>query len=216
MSFNRLRAVYGINFSKIVDVEARAQAMHDGFAADPATYANPPLALPDFQGLILNLGTAQQAVKTRVVGAREKRDVQRGLLFTGMELERTFVQALADANRAHAAALITNAGLLVVASPVHSKAALTLRNGKQSGIVTCDANVGLLVGAGASHPAASRYFNWEYTVDGSKTFITLLSTTKGKTVIQGLTPLTTVGVRVSMTNDEGPGAWSQVVTILVR
>ena len=32
---------------------------------------------------------------------------------------------------------------------------------------------------------------------------------------QGLTPLTTVGVRVSMTNAEGPGEWSQVVTILV-
>ena len=215
MSLGRLRAVFGITNNNIVEVQTRAQAMYDGLSADTKTYANPTLPLPAFQGLIQSLGTAHQAVKTRVIGAREKRDVQRGLLLTGMEVERTFVQSLADANASNAAALITNAGLVVASIPVFNKAMLTLRNAKQSGSVACDANVGLLLGAGTSHPAQRRYFNWQYTLDGGKSFVPMLPTTRGKSLLQGLTPLTTVGVRVSMTNAEGPGEWSQVVTILV-
>jgi hypothetical protein len=56
-----------------------------------------------------------------------------------------------------------------------------------------------------------RYFNWQYTFDGGKSFVPMPSTTRSKSLLQGLTPLTTVGVRVSMTNSEGPGEWSQVV-----
>jgi hypothetical protein len=189
--------------------------MHDGMAADPVTYANPTLALPAFLGLIQDLGKSNQAVKTRTIGARETRDVDHGLLFSGMNVERTFVQVLADNNPLRAAELIRNAGLVVAAVPVQDKALLTLRNAKQSGTITCEANVGLLIGADAKHPRETRYFNWSYTVDGAKSFVTMLSTTRGKTVIQGLTPLTTVGVRVSMTNSEGPGPWSDVATILV-
>src|SRR5689334_13786005 len=99
------------------------------------------------------------------------------------------------------------------AIPVFNKAMLTLRNAKQSGNVTCDANVGLLL-AGTSHPAQMRYFNWQYTLDAGKSFVPMPSTTRGKSLLQGLAPLTTVGVRVSMTNSNGPGEWSQLVTIL--
>jgi hypothetical protein len=215
MNLRRLRAVYGINIQKIVEVLSRAQAMHDGMAADPATYDSPTLALPAFLGLIQNLAVAQQAVRTRAIGARENRDVHRGLLLTGMDLERTFIQSLADAQPSRAAALITNGGLVVAASPVFHKALLTLRNAKPSGGVTCDAHVGLLIGAGAKHPTEKRYFGWQYTVDGGKTFTTMVPTPTGKTAIHGLAPLTTVGVRVNLTNSEGPGDWSQTVTILV-
>ena len=215
MSLERLRAVFGINIHRIVAILTRAQAMYDGMAADPSTYAKPLLPLPDFLVLIQNLAVAQQAVKTRTLGASEKRDVHRGLLITGMEIERAFVQSIADAHASQAAALITGAGLVVAASAMHSKPLLAVRHGKQSGSLLCDANVGLLVGAGAKHPNQSRYFNWQYTLDGGATFLTLPPTTTGKTQFHGLTPLTTVGVRVSMTNADGPGAWSQVVTSLV-
>jgi len=215
MSVGRLRAVYGGDMNKIVLIQGRALAMHDGINGDPGTYLNPPVSMPAFLTLIQNLGTSQQQVKTRVIGATENREVHRGLLLTAMDLERTFVQALSDANPSRAGALITNAGLVIAGTGVHTKPLLTVRNGKQSGILTCDANVGLLVGTGAKHPNENRYFNWSYTLDGSKTFISAPSTTRGKTVISGLTPLTMVGVRVSLTNSEGPGEWSQVVTKLV-
>jgi len=215
MKLNRLRAAFGIDITKVPSVLVRAQAMHDGMADDPVTYANPTLPLPAFQGLIVSCGTAQQAVKTRVVGSREKRDVQFGNLLTGMETERSFIQSLANSNASQAASIITNAGLVVAAFPVHVKALLTLRNAKQSGSVTCEAHVALLVGPGAKHPTEKRYFGWQYTVDGGKTFTTMVPTPTGKTAIHGLAPLTTVGVRVNLTNSEGPGDWSQTVTILV-
>jgi hypothetical protein len=215
MALGRLRAVFDINVQKVTEVTDRADAMYTGFSGDPGTYANPPIALSDFKLLITNVVTAQASVKARNIGAREKRDVELGLLLTGMEVERGFVQALADANPAKAAALITGAGLVVGGTAGHNKPLLGLRNGKQSGTVICDANVGLLITPDAKYPTGSRYFNWEYTVDGGKTFVSALSTPRSRTTLTGLTPLTTVGVRVSVTDSEGPGLWSQVVTILV-
>ncbi len=216
MSIGRLRAVFGININSMPAVQTRGQAMYDGLLADPVTYANPTIPLSTFLNLLQGFGTAQQAVKTRVIGAREKRDVAHDQLLTCMEVERTFVQALSDANRSRSAAIITGAGLVVALSPMRNKALLTLRNGKQSGVVTCDANVGMLVGAGAKHPSASRYFGWQYTLDGGHTFTSLVPTSTHLATITGLTPLTTVGVRVNLANAEGPGEWSQIVNILVK
>jgi hypothetical protein len=216
MSLRTVRAVFGTNMRKVPAVQSRAQAMHDGFAADPGTYANPPIALPDFLARIQKLSTSHQAVKTRVVGARQTRDADLGALVTDMVVLRAFVQSIADKNASRAEAIITNGGLVVGTVPVRTKALLTLRNAKQSGSITCDACVKLLVGAGTAHPNQSRFFGWQLTADGGKTFTTLPSTSRHKTVVTGLTPLTEAGVRVNLTNSEGTGPWTDVVTIVVR
>ena len=106
--------------------------------------------------------------------------------------------------------------MLVAESSGHAKALLTLYEGKQSGAVDCAVNVRLLVGAEEPHPHQMRFLNWEYTLDGGQTFLALPPTTRATTRIGGLTPLTTVGVRVSLYNSTGAGPWSQVVSILVR
>ena len=60
------------------------------------------------------------------------------------------------------------------------------------------------------------FFNWEYTTDG-KSFIRMPSTPEGRTTLEGLTPLTTVGFRVCVTKAKGVmDPWSQVVSFLVR
>jgi hypothetical protein len=214
MSLNRVRAVFGISMTKVVEVIALAQGMHDGMADDTTTYAAPTLPLPAFLTLIQNTSSAQAAVRTRVIGAAEKRDIQRALLVGGMETELLFVQQLADANPAHAASLIRNAGLSVAAITSHNKPLLALTLGA-SGSVNCVANIRLLVGVGTKKPTQHRCINWEYTLDG-KTFVSALSTPGGKTTLQNLPLLTVVGVRVSMTNSAGQGPWSQVVSILVH
>jgi len=127
-----------------------------------------------------------------------------------------YIQTLADTSPLKAVALIQNGGLVVASVPSHAKAVLTLALGKASGSVACEANVGLLIGVGAKKPTQMRYFNWAYTLDGGKTFVPALPTPTGQTTLLGLTPLTLVGVRVNLVNSEGPGAWSQIVTILVR
>ena len=213
----RARAVYGVSKNKIAPLIARAQSMHDGMAADTATYTAPNPLLPAFQSLIQNLGIAEQAVKARAAGAALVRNVQRDILFTAMGTELAYIQSLADASASasHAASIIVNAGLVVAKVPAHTKGVIVLALTKQPGTVTCDANVGLLVGAGAKKPNESRFFNWSYTVDG-KTFITMPPTPTGKTTIQNIPLFTTVGVRVNLNNSEGPGEWSQVVSILVH
>jgi hypothetical protein len=212
----RVRAVLGINKHNIPAVLTRAQAMHNGLDADKVTYAGANPALPTFLTYIVNLTTAQQAVVTRVKGAAAARDVQRDILFTAMDTERIFVQGLADASPGHALALIQNAGLLVAQVTAHSKPILKLALGKQPGSVDCDANVGLLIGAGTAKPRQSKFFNWSYTLDGGKSFLTAPSTPTGKTTLFNLPLLTQVGVRINLNNMSGPGEWSQVVYILVH
>jgi hypothetical protein len=81
----------------------------------------------------------------------------------------------------------------------------------------CDANVGMLVRAsGTRKPWQYRCFNWEHTIDEGRSFVAAPSTPHGKIVLHGFAPATRVGVRVSMTNAEGTGAWSQVESILVQ
>jgi hypothetical protein len=151
------------------------------------------------------------------VGAAAVRDVHRGVLVSAMESERIIVQLMADADRARAIALIENAGLLVAGAPVHEKPPLKLWMGPQAGSIVCDANVGMLVRAsGTTKPWQYRCFNWEHTLDDGQSFVAMPSTPRGKMVLHGFAPAARVGVRVSMTNSEGTGAWSQVVSIIVE
>ncbi len=216
MNLRRVRAIFGCSKTNILQVLARANAMYNGMNGDKTTYGSSPLALPVFETLITDTASAQQQVGTRVIGAAAIRNVKRDALWGGMETERLFIQSLADANPGHAVAIIQNAGLLVAKVTVPSKALLTLTNGYVSGTVDCDANVRLLMAA-SSKPKQGKTVNWQYTLDGSKTFIGLPSTPKGHTTILGLTPATWVGVRVGVTTTtEGVGPWSDVVTILVK
>ena len=77
MSIGRLRAIFKIHSTIATQVVDRSQMMCNGLGSDLVTYANPTLALPAFQGLITNCGTAYQAVRTRVIGASAKCNVQR-------------------------------------------------------------------------------------------------------------------------------------------
>lgn len=213
MAIRHLRAILGVDQYKVLQVLDRAQSMEYGFALDPVTYSDPRPSLPVFRQLIQDVVVARARVGTRVIGAREERDAASRILYTAMESERAYVQELADADWVRAGALILNAGLLVAGSTAHGKRFLVLRNGTPSGTVECDAFVGLLIDP--NHPRENRHFDWEHTLDGGGTFLSLPSTSKGKTTIHGLPPLTRVGVRVRMVNGSGPGPWSQVATILV-
>jgi hypothetical protein len=211
----RYRGIFGCDRDEIPEVQIRAEAMYNGLGSDKATYAGPSPGLPAFLILIQNLASSQQTALARGRGSAAVRNAARDLLWIGMESERTYVQGLADVSSSPIT-VIQNAGLVVAQFPLHVKSFLELTLGKQSGTVVCDANVGMLVGTGTKKPHQSRFFNWQYTTTGGASYITLPSTPTGKTTIANLTPLTLVGVRVSLTNSTGPGPWSEVATILVR
>jgi hypothetical protein len=213
---HRVHAALGIDTRIVPQVIMRAHAIHDGLAADTMIYSAPSPPLLVFAGLIQALATAQQAVSLRTKGAAATRDVHRGLLHTAMESERMYVQSLCDSAPSRAIALIENAGLVVAATPVPTKAFLTLKPGKQPGSVIAEANVGLLKSALTLRATQYVFYNWQLTLDRAQSFVNLPPTTTGRTVVSNLTPLTTVGVRVNLNTLDGPGEWSQVVYTLVH
>jgi hypothetical protein len=211
-----LLAALGARKKNVPDVIERAQAMSSGFAAHAADYPALSPSLAAFQILLANLVAAQQGVPARTLGAAAARDVERDLLWTAMKCECAYVQSLVESTPARGFSLIQNAGLVVVTRALYTKPLLALTLGTQPGTVACEANLSLLVGTGTAKPRQKRCLNWQYTLDGAKTFVSAGSTPGCKTVLTGLPSLTVVGVRVGLNNMHDVGAWSQVVTILVH
>ncbi len=217
MSHELLLAALGVVKVNIPDVIMRSQAMAAGFSAHSADYPALSPPLPAFQALITNLVSAQALVPTRTVGVAKARNVQRDLLWTAMKSECAYVQTLCSANPTRGPSLIQNAGLVIVTRALYAKPLLALTPGAQPGNVDCNANLSLLVGAGATKPRQKRCLMWQYTLDGGKTFVSAGSTPGCKIVLTGLPSATLVGVRVCLNSmHDGLGPWSQVVTILVH
>jgi hypothetical protein len=212
----RIRAVGGFDRGKAAEAIRVGTAIDSGMSADKVTYATPNPPLPVFQTLITTCSTAQLAVPSRAPGVVAERNVALLALCQGIGSQIAYVQTLVNANPASAIPIIHNVGLVVSKVIIATKPLLGLKLGKPLGSVACNANVGLLVGAGAVKPHQARCFNWQYTVDSGKTIVTTPTTSVGKTLIEGLPLMTVVGVRVSLTNASGPGPWSQWVTITVH
>ena len=71
-------------------------------------------------------------------------------------------------------------------------------------------------GKGMAAAGGSEFFAWKHGTNG-KAFVSMPSTPKSKTALANLTPLSTYGFLVGITNPDGTlGPWSQVVTTLVR
>jgi predicted phage tail protein len=60
-------------------------------------------------------------------------------------------------------------------------------------------------------------YEWQYSTDGGKTWVTAPSTIQGKTTIAGLPSGTTVQFRyLAVTPKGGQGDWSAAVSLLVK
>lgn len=212
----RARAILDIDKDNTGEVLGKAKGMLGGIGGHPNLFAspNPPLSVIKDQVVVVD--AAQVLASTRAKGTATARNVQRGILVGMLETEVTYVQGVADhsATPEEAAATIEAAALKVAPVAQRTKALLTVSQGPTAGSVHLDAFAKLLVG---KHQAKKTFFNWQYTADGGLTYITLSSTPKSKTTLEGLTPLHTYGFRVSLTNPDGiVEAWSQVVTFLVH
>jgi hypothetical protein len=211
MALVRLRAALGLEIKRPLFFLSQCNAIYTGLDENKSLFVAPNPALPVVLGQIQAATAAQQLMGTaKAVGAA--RDASFSALRTSMESERAMVQGLCDASPEQAAALIAAASMKAVALGAHPKPLLALANGLPSGTVLLVANATLLDGT-----TRRKMFNWESTSDGGRTFSPMPSTPIGKTSIANLVPLTMVGFRVSVTVANQPqGAWSQVVTILVR
>jgi hypothetical protein len=213
-TMHRARAVLKIKRKKTVSVTGKANAMCTGIAANPTLFPTPNPAISAILAQIAVVNKAEVLAATRAKGTAAARNVQLGLLVGMMETEQLYVQGVADTSATpdQAMSTIQAGGLTVALVGHHTKAILAVTQGPQSGSVVLVANATAL---GASRQRKT-FFNWQSTIDG-KTFVSLPSTPKATTTLASLTPLTTYGFRVSVTNSEGvAGEWSQIVFFLVR
>jgi hypothetical protein len=58
-------------------------------------------------------------------------------------------------------------------------------------------------------------YEWQYSADGGKTWTRLATTLQARTVVAGLTALTTVVVRYRAISKQGEGEWSQSLSVVV-
>jgi hypothetical protein len=203
------------NRKNTASVTGTAKAMTTGIGNHPNVFAtpNPPLNTIENQTQVVE--TAETLARTRAQGAAAARNVQRRILVGLLEAGVMYVQQTADALPTLDAAIsaIQAAGLTVALVPRYQKPILKVTHGPTPGSVALDANAKQL-GAGGRRKT---FFNWQYTADGGRTFVNAPPTPKSKTLLSGLTPLTSYGFRVSVTNPDGvAGEWSPLVTFIVH
>jgi hypothetical protein len=212
---HRARAALRIKKNNTHGVLTKAKAMVVGIDDNPTLFPTPNPLTSAIQDQIVIVDKAEVAAGTRAKGAASARNVQRSILVGMLETELSYVQGVADRSPTpeQAVATIEASALTVARVPQRTKAILTIRQGPEPGSVALDAYAAAL-GAGGRRKT---FFNWQVTSDGGKAFTTLPSTPKSKTALANLTPLSTYGFRVSVTNSDGiPGPWSQVVAFLVH
>jgi hypothetical protein len=156
---------------------------------------------------VSDLHDAETAALSRTKGAVTVRNDKRTVLVGLLQQYRGYVQGVADATPENAAAIIESAGLSVRKVVTRSKRAFAAVQGAASG----EAHV-TAVTAGAR--AA---YDWQYSVDGGKTWVDVPSTTRGQTTIVGLPVGTTAQFRYrTVTPKGGQGDWSAVASLFVK
>jgi len=123
-----------------------------------------------------------------------------------LEQVRAYVQSIADATPENGTSIIESAGLAVRKTPTHAARTFTAKAGAVSGTVK-------LYAASVGHRSA---YQWEYSVDGGKTWVQAPVSLQAKTTISGLTPGQTVQFRYQPVSKTGPGDWSQTVSLIVK
>jgi hypothetical protein len=213
MGLRRWRAVTGLNKTDFPHLITRSEVIYNGLHDNVPLFENTNPPLPVLLAKIQELIEAQRKAGTRAVGAKQARDAAAASVITLLETARAYIQGLADALPPEQAAnLIKAGGMLLGNAPSHTKPLLQATQGQPSGPVHIEGHVGVLT----ADAKGKVFFNWAFSADGGQTWIAAPPTPHGRTDIPDLTPLTTYAFRVSVNDKNGPGEWSQAVTLFVR
>jgi hypothetical protein len=170
------------------------------------SFPNPTPTLAQVTAAITALNAAETAALARTKGAVLTRNNARTALVTLLKQLLGNIQTTADADVENSAALIASAGVGVRKTPVHPPRAFEATQGPVSG------SAKIVV------PAAGRRasYDWEYSIDGGKTWVAATSTLGAKTTVTGLPAGTTVQFRFRALTKAGQGDWSQPTQLLVK
>jgi hypothetical protein len=152
------------------------------------------------------LDAAELAAKTKAVGTAQARDAQELVVRSKLRQLEAAVQAMADADLGHAAALITGAAISLRKVHSRKKAELAARY---------DAALALVFLIGMAVKKGPAYYEWQWSAD-QVNWNSLPTTFDAKTSVPGLTPMATYFFRFRSITKKGTGEWSQIVSLFVR
>jgi hypothetical protein len=171
-----------------------------------ASFPSPTPPLAALTAAINALQAAETAALARTKGAVPTRNEKRAVLVQQLQVLKGTIQSAADANPDNSASVITGAGIAVKKTPVHAARVFAAKPGTVSG------SVKLETGTAARRAG----YEWEYSTDGGKTWVTAPTTLQAKTTLSGLTPGATVTFRYRPVTKTGEGDWSQPTSIIVK
>ena len=171
-----------------------------------AAFPSPVPALTEVTTAINSLQNAETAALARTKGAVTTRNEQRAALVALLKHLKAYIQVQADANAENAASIIESAGVAVTKTAVRRPRVFAAKPGTNSGTVE-------LVTAAAGRRAS---YEWQYSADGGKTWVSVPSTLQARTTVTGLTPGSTVEFRFKSVVKAGESDWSAPVSLLVK
>jgi hypothetical protein len=191
--------------TKVSGLATYAQQIVTSMTGNPA-FATPVPTLAEVTAATTEYQAAEAAALARAKGAVATRNEKRTALIQLLEQLKTYVQAQADASVENGPSIILGAGLAVRKTPVHEPRVFAAKAGAVSGSVK-------LVAPAAAHRAS---YDWQYSIDGGKTWVALPSTLQAKTSVSGLAAGTTVQFKYQAVTKTGEGDWSPAFSLLVN
>jgi hypothetical protein len=170
-----------------------------------ASLPNPTPTLTVVTAAIDALQTAEAAALSRIKGAAAARNEKRAALVSLLQQVRAYIQTTADAEPTNSGSIIESAGVAVRKTPTRRARAFAAKPGPVSGVAT-------LVSASAARRAS---YEWQYSTDAGKTWVTAPATLQTKTKVSGLQPGSTVHFKYRAVTKTGEGDWSQPVSLIV-
>jgi len=181
-----------------------AQGIVNRMTGNPS-FPAPTLTLAAVATAVGDLQTAETAALARTKGAVAARNEKRTVLVGALQQLRAHVQSIADTDPAKAASIIESAGVAVRKTPTRRARAFAAKPGPVSGVAKVTA-------IAASRRAS---YEWQYSADGGKTWVTAPATLQARTTIAGLAPGSTVQFKYRPVTKTGEGDWSQPVSLMV-
>ncbi len=184
-----------------------AHAIDAAMTANATTFPKPTPTMVQYSSDLSALVAAQSTALTRAKGAVQARNAALAVVVTDLNQLRAYVEGVADANPATAAAIANSAGMELRKVPVQSKNDVNVKQGTTPGAIIVTARVGT---------KQKQSHEWQYSVDGGKTWVAVSPTLKAKTTITGLASGVTVLVQTRALSKTGLAAWTDAASLQVK
>jgi hypothetical protein len=182
-----------------------AKQMVQSMTNNPS-FPNPIPPLATVTEATTALEVAQAAAQARTHGAATLRNERRTALVSLLEQLKTYVQKTADSNLEAAGSIIESAGVNLRKPTTRAKRVFAAKHGATSGTVK--------VVTQSAGPRSS--YEWQYSLDGAKTWTPMPSTIQASTTLTGMTPGAVVTFRYRVVNKAGEGNWELPTSITVQ